>query len=597
MKMKKNPSLFSLLSLLSCFSLFTSLSFSVLPTKVHAADEVINCASLWKGGFPDGRFNKKFSCSFHEEKEIDGSPVKVYHYSDGWAGRPEELQILSWMDEVLNKSASVLNTTKLGLFPDLAIILTNFSDADTDVSMGNAVFASARFNLLEEGEPCAILIYKEIFARNEGEIKQILAHEIYHCAQKFNLGFDKGELYKSQSWWVEGTADYFSGRVYPKTNFEFISAREYKPQFMLFLQPNEYSTSAFFQSLSNSWVGPDAVDSLVEDLALVREYPEQWKIFAGYPSMDLHFKRFAEELTTGRIVDAGGGFLPKISLVPSFTFDVKKDSQTYEIQFRPFSIISSTFTFPKGGRFEVIYSANDLDEDDFSVMTREGGKDGLWEDIYADYPKVIDTSCNAKSIQQEFLPISVVPKDKMKTAKMKVTYKDARCLCEDKVEFDSCLRGKWELSNDSILEMFKKIFSASQMEVVGVQGKAMVQMTSDKHFTINYDNYRVTLKKEDFFEGKPMILETSLEGISRANLGRPEKTDLCFRDIETEAKVTSTITMDGNTATGENMILDFLEKGVHRYQCTSDQLTFFRKLTIDGEEVEVPMIFYRRSSE
>jgi hypothetical protein len=110
---------------------------------------------------------------------------------------------------------------------------------------------------------------------NTDKYKQVVAHELFHCVQDYS--FPNTKPYGTHSWWMEGSADYFSNLVYPQADleWEFLNLFDSKSPNVSILDMT-YENFVFFQFMGNKYSPEVLVD------ILMRVSAAAWPEFRGW---------------------------------------------------------------------------------------------------------------------------------------------------------------------------------------------------------------------------------------------------------------------------------------------------------------------------
>ena len=134
-------------------------------------------------------------------------------------------------------------------------------------------------------------------------LKHVASHEFAHCLVDAYAGIGEADHWADDSWWSEGTAEYFAAQVYPAANEEFERSADYSSSTPMTDQA--YSMVLFWQHYANTHGGPASV------LAFAKEaYEWGWDneenlaLRPGFPET-LH--DFAEIALLDGVSDPGGG--------------------------------------------------------------------------------------------------------------------------------------------------------------------------------------------------------------------------------------------------------------------------------------------------
>ncbi|MDX9992506.1 MAG: hypothetical protein RBS68_10705 [Anaerolineales bacterium] len=256
------------------------------------------CDRLWSTGFPDDR-TPSFVCFLFDDLNIAGNVYRVY-YPQAWHGDSSRDSYYAATLQAVQKSITLFQG--YGSVGSIYFVFTTLPDergADIEASTDTA-------NFLPETEACPVIINPSAMSKREPEYKQIIAHEIFHCFQAWNLREQLDGPMLDSSWWVEGTAEYFSNLVYPSVNLEHQWATDFselstvKP-----LTKMTYENFAFFQFLGNR-IGPAGVISMLATMPTTPGSEAQLAALAAILGMEDTFEAFTRAVIDNTIIDSDG---------------------------------------------------------------------------------------------------------------------------------------------------------------------------------------------------------------------------------------------------------------------------------------------------
>jgi Mg-chelatase subunit ChlD len=288
---------------------------------IAETEDLMDCGSLWLGGFPDDRDGPAFPCVRYDEPfRVSGTPYEIYH-PPYWEWRsPGNPRILRWTAEAVRESWEFLAT--LAPMPEVAAVI---SPLPIMAEKYDDAFAAV-FEVLRS-EPCPLVVYPLATALPREKFKQVIAHEMAHCLQNFNFYPAAQGL-----WWQEGTAEFLSNLVYPDVNFEHRMAPHFRHDWPVYEFEADtlhaYATAMFYQALANdpafgvpgvmALMGAMATDEARANPAAalgalpgmagaLHRFAQRW--FQG-PSGAIAFDPAGSPLRWSYVEDTGGGWWP-----------------------------------------------------------------------------------------------------------------------------------------------------------------------------------------------------------------------------------------------------------------------------------------------
>jgi len=558
-------------------------------SNVHAGE--LNCRGLYKAGYPDPRFPEGMNCILAKNEMVGTTPFQSFHYTEGFPLVPDDEKFQDTAFEVFNDVLNKLEELKPTLSKKLSIngltfILSNHDPVSTEV-------AKVKIGHAAEGENCPIVVYSKAFNKNSiSRKKQMLAHEIFHCVQdkiwrEKKLGVDN----KIDAWWIEGSAVWFSNLIYPSANQESDYNFDYQGELSLVSQENPYSTHAFFQSLSQSWLGIDHVISYFNSMPDSGGSDDQLRAALRLPSLSLHFHRFAEQLLGNKILDFDSSFMTTNLASDPVRHKVLEGSNSLSWELDPLLISLHEIELPA----KSIISLDNTSVDDDGDLSYRTSSASDWEGFYKGYPVTVDLSCKAHTRSIEILSTHASNKDKRKFS-FEVNSKKSECKCIDKEKFDPCLYGNYQIDSKSIDEMFKKIFKG-KYTVEKSEGDYGLSIDHLQQLSFDLKSFKVSVIIHDEVFGDLKASVTST-GKTQAIGKLPEKQTLCFSDISDDIMFKVSIEMPFGTVESAIPYNHFedLAIGTLKYQCSASELVLIRELPTgsDGSMEAHPIRFKRK---
>jgi hypothetical protein len=298
---------FPAISALFAFSKRSSVEWALLfsITSAHADDVVLDCGDVWaNANLPHERSGGAFPCIEYRPSSATsilgpGSTYRLF-YPAIWSRypRPESTAFLETVAQGLTDSVQRLGAL-LPAYPVYVVISEHFA-TEFGVEEWDTL-ATAASTWVDADEPCPVVLHPLLFSKPSGDIKQIVAHEFFHCLQGAHFGDRMDENYDVYSWWVEGTAEYFSSVVYPRNNAEHEFARDYTPDIEILDQ--DYENVVFFQYLADQGgLGDGGIIRFIRHMPVSETLDTERLALASFPGIQDHFHGFGQERFRGRCV-------------------------------------------------------------------------------------------------------------------------------------------------------------------------------------------------------------------------------------------------------------------------------------------------------
>ncbi len=133
---------------------------------------------------------------------------------------------------------------------------------------------------------------------SDDDIRNTVAHELFHCYQY--RYFREKMLSPAQEdgadeWWIEGSAEFFSNRLYPCGETAAGFTRQYRPTTRLNRQPDPYSVYIFFMYLADrhGFELPELA-TFIASMTTASGVRAQNEALAAQPDIGLKFHEFAK---------------------------------------------------------------------------------------------------------------------------------------------------------------------------------------------------------------------------------------------------------------------------------------------------------------
>ncbi|MEZ0396322.1 MAG: hypothetical protein ABWK53_07855 [Anaerolineales bacterium] len=425
----------------------------------------LNCATLWANGFPDNR-DPSFRCFMHGGGEVAGQQFRVY-YPLEWR---DDARLIGYYEITLDAAAASLNTYRAyGEIRPIYFVFTQRDHIENPVT----TLAVASWSHFQPGEACPVIIYPRAFELHRPEFQQIIAHEIFHCFEAWNLrdqGIGAG--YTSSKWWVEGAAEYFSNVVYPSVNYEYrfaasLSSRSNTEP----LTSMTYENFAFFQFLGNR-SGPAGVIAFLRQMPVVSGIDHQLSALSGVPGIEDTWEEFARALFDATLLDSDGS----VANIPlSYTTEFRfAEAGSTTLSGKPFVLARHRLIFTEEQEFPV------------SVTTAGPGRSAArlsgTRDPWLPLPATIAACGEAGYLV--YTLTTTVGAERTETVTV-APPTEHPC--------DRCVVGQWRSTPESVLAYFRSIIAqtgdgSASVYVEEVSGAMVAEFRTDGMAVAGYDN-------------------------------------------------------------------------------------------------------------
>ncbi|KAK0649070.1 hypothetical protein B0T16DRAFT_125316 [Cercophora newfieldiana] len=177
---------------------------------------------------------------------------------------------------------------------------------------------------------------------------KVVVHELYHCIQ----------------WWVEGSARYFDGVLYPPQGITDPSllelgafAEEYNPKKSLVEQT--YEAALYYHFLEQSGVSADKINAWISSKTARGSFEDELLDAASTPILADHWHAFAEAFADHGIFYAPDNHIELSNPLPSVPITITVPdlhagaAQSYAVDIPPFTFDRARLTFPAGTQHRV----------------------------------------------------------------------------------------------------------------------------------------------------------------------------------------------------------------------------------------------------
>ncbi len=379
-------------------------------------------------------------CYVYRHENVDGHVIRIY-YPKWWQEQPDLIVSVDASQEALARSVEVYDG--LGVFTNILdfLVVFNVTQPEDERSRYGAYVPG-----IAGTDECPIIVLPKAGGKPHDVFRQIIAHEVFHCYQTWNLG---GGL-ADDEWWEEGSAEYFSNVVYPDVNFEYTTFDSYHLQANLRpIFDMNYENFLLFQYLGNRLGDPALID-LLKSLA-GRGHAKQQETLGSYPEFDAIFHDFAVATAGPGVLDSDGHreAASPIPLLMDEPID-RKGERTYRVD--PFVARRYALQYEKERRFlqEPIESGIER----HSAAQLDARQDPL---AWSALPPEIRSQCS-EGAKYVLVVTSVEDQTDFKVGVNDVEV--AKC--------DPCVLGTWDVEPTSYAQYYEKLFAANG-QPIGLQ--------------------------------------------------------------------------------------------------------------------------------
>ncbi len=507
-----------------------------------------SCRALWADGFPVSA--NALVCLLYRTNSVAGGTTRVY-YAESRRSDSNYLAYVNAADEALRES------------------LTKYAEFTSNIHDIDLVFALVPSGIIGSSGPargvtdwvgmrsrpdtlCPIIFFPAALTESISDFKQIVAHEIFHCVQAWEVGpFASVDVW----WYAEGAATYFSNVVYPTNNLEYrfvdrfgVNSLE-KPLLNMM-----YENSIFFQYLSNRW-GDQKVFDFVMAFDPMGDPTSHAATMASYGIDNMFFQRFGQAYLDKNISDSGGGPLPIVVYYRGVDMIVSNTPLNYSAH--PFHL----------ARYLVKYK----EKTDYEFSSRETGGDGRTR--LRDWPEGGDW----QSLPGSFRSTCGDDGDTllMTTVEMGGDYALEIDATVGASYYCRCIVGTWVQGSDEMARHVRASLGSSGLRLVSLSGQSLLVVDEAGNITFTPQDYRAV------FESDGQRFNLQVEGLATSSYTLAEGAEdstIIVTAGETNFVLTSIV--DGVAASfpldaGALAGGPFSEGGVFNYACDETRLTTF----------------------
>lgn len=545
----------------------------------------LDCSSLWARGFPDsGTGSATLEC---DEYRADGSvrlPNNIRLFLD------RELSTLSDYQPILKAAAEGASATYRA-FKDVfggsntnIVFYHKFHPVDPNVY----AFSSPLHNH-PELEACPIIIYPNILLFEREQVKQLIAHEMFHCMafKKFPAQMTAAMLDRRNQWHHEGLAQFFSNLVFPRANWEYSSnfpLLDHERQ--LTRQGNSNRAAHFWQSYHwyiglNTTVLLDFISNLPTTVGV-----NPIEIFNRLPNAAKGFHRFVEEVFSETLKETDTSTGHPIMVINPIQYTLTDEiDQTFELRYRTMSLFSHRLPLLPGHRYSIKIELPDTE----SIATARLIEDDVH---YDKLPLNITVPCDQTKTLEVLISTTGLDENLRKARLIIKQVKSENCQdCDISEEIkDQCLVGNWEVNKASYRKMKERLLPPLTSVLDDIRGGYYMVITP-REMNIAYENF--ILYFSGVINGIPLQMEQEYIGEAVAGIQANDGKG-CFKKIGSLMSVRQTIkTPMGDTT---SMLPHDFEAPVvnFRYECAPQQLKFiYSQDPSSGSSIEYELIYDR----
>jgi hypothetical protein len=443
-------------------------------------------------------------------------------------------------------------------------------------------YANSQVQELLTTQACTVVIFTLMAELSFDSFRQVLAHEIFHCFEYWNLP-EQFDL-SNRKWWVEGLAEYFSNVAYPSVNFEwtrmaaFDNGSEDVP-----LTQMSYEACVFWQFLGNE-IGNDGTLLLLHALPTSGGEREQQQALRDYPGFADLYQRFAEQYVDKTIADTGGGMIPINPQIYS-SDKIVRGSGRIEFEPDPFTIGRFSWKFAPDPKIviEVVHGT-------LKYGARSTSAPGTW----AEMRKTVDCD-DPREWTTAVTSLAIAPE---KDAKIVFNFNGFESDCKDNVcgtpsastpttdggaatvddsceadVTDTCLIGTWAATDveASFVDAYAVVNPAIDLNYSGIDG-SLTYTFGETDVTVSADEF--VIKAGATIAGTNADIEIGIDGSTSAPYhvnagGLSGEAEMVPNDFT----MTATVLLDGEEVYSDD-IGDFLllVGGSFDYSCQGNSL-------------------------
>lgn len=335
------------------------------------------------------------------------------------------------------------NVTVVLHSPQVQAPVKAFASADTD-TMHHECVINVYLSEIEKA-PSADLMPNFLFT---------MAHEAFHCLQKWNWAASYAHHATTTKWWVEGSADFMASTVFPNTATAALVYQDFdKNSESVPLTQMSYETGVFFTWLWSKdpalvWglmdglpTGADAGDEQAQQASLRKTVGEE------------RFQEFAQDYIDGNIIDPHG---KPLGVHPVFTSTVVySDTGDREFLTQPFTVMRRVVRFERGQYMTATKAAKPP-----LYAARRFESTGGW----GPFPDEISPGCEG----EETFVLASMPVENDRTqftlSGINMSPCPAACLVQAD-EIEQCLVGRWKVDPSMHMSLMTIYFTGEMRDL------------------------------------------------------------------------------------------------------------------------------------
>jgi hypothetical protein len=565
---------------------------SVHLARVLNLQDEINCQEHWRNSFSTPS-PEAVICLLRTERTVRNTNIRLYYPSYWTADDPRRIKMDAIM-EGASESVALYNGYGSEPIHTVYIVMTDLELYDYDPIISTeryfpTVYAAAydpdsdiisapplRLN-------CRLGLFPRAIEQSPERLKQVIAHEMFHCYQFTNL---REKIFNVRAavnkWWAESTATFFSGVVYPTTNMEFMFNNSFRVRAKdLSLFGMSYENYLFFQYLAREGgLGTEGIINILRSMPEDGDIFEQSEALANVSNINEMFHNFNRAYVDRRLTDWGGGVIPIEPVFNETQYIFEGDN---EHLFNPMLF--------KLGMYKVTFE----DQTKFSNFAHEEGESGqyhirpaMFVGAWQTMPARINTVCDPTEYILVVTRTNLLGSDPYQVTVNATGVHQETDIC------DECLHGTWELDNDSdyyfmytlvgtiinMLPSFGLDTSGGETWLDNVSGQMLISFNEDNVASGTQSDYSWTVTGIDYdHPDRPISMVSTFNGGGTANYTlqeTPEEEKWIFfnnGEFDISQQITFMDRPVTTVPTGGSNTTIFLSSPV-RYECNEDTLLY-----------------------
>jgi hypothetical protein len=313
-----------------------------------------------------------------------------------------------------------------------------------------------------------MFFWKRATEKEIEDFKQIVAHELFHCFQWWNLLEQHVNAHPDSKWWVEGSATYFSNVAYPQNDLEhwdFLLRLDNRSLDQTIFEMS-YEDYLLFQYLANR-IGDDGVLDLIKSLPISPGLDAQAAAMARQASIDEYFQEFTEAFLDNKILDTSGELitvLPHPNYGPALTL---RAAENLLLEGPAFQLVRYTIEFEEE---QGLIIKVDSDEASGTYNAREVDAVGSWG------PMPEEVGCKGTS----YLIAMTSIEPGSATNRLSLAAEPGEVTC-------SCVVGEWVLDLPSYQVVLQSTVPPENIIVESVAGSETLKFFQDGSMVGHWD--------------------------------------------------------------------------------------------------------------